>query len=186
MMPTSEEIWKQVLGYEDIYEISNKGRLRRVKTKKGHSSGTIKRPFKGTNGYMNVNMYMDNKHSNALVHRLVAIAFVPNPDNKPQVNHIDGNKLNNVAENLEWVTPKENIAHARKNGLLKESDEHILSLRIGALKANKKRSKRVIRSDGKVFESISDASRAVGVCRKSITESIKHGFKAGGYNYEFK
>ena len=69
------------------------------------------------NGYMDTSLYVNGKNAHPRIHRLVAEAFIPNPDNLPQVNHIDGNKLNNYVSNLEWVTRKQNMRHAWDNGL---------------------------------------------------------------------
>ena len=75
-------------------------------------------------GYYTVGIKINGKSKSIIVHRLIAKAFIPNPDNKPQVNHIDGNKLNNSAVNLEWVTNKENSEHAIFNGLFIPLSEH--------------------------------------------------------------
>lgn len=97
------EEWKDIKGYEGHYQISNKGRVKSLKhnhTKKGK----ILIPFKSNNNYLSINLYKNNKLKTYLIHRLVAEAFLPNPDNLPVVNHKDENKLNNNVENLEWCT----------------------------------------------------------------------------------
>ena len=112
------EIWKPVPGYEGRYEVSSLGRF---KTLVRNSRGiTILTPYL-KDGYLYI-CFSDKKYR---THRLVAAAFTPNPDNKPDVNHIDGNKTNNTASNLEWVTPKENMAHAQKIGLIKPFREEL-------------------------------------------------------------
>ena len=120
------EIWKPVVGFEGLYEVSSTGKVKTL-AKEWKSSPTFISKHKerilcekmSNSGYLLVSLYKNNKQFNGYIHRLVAGAFVPNPDGKPEVNHIDGNKLNNCPENLEWVTRKENVHHAQVNGLLR-------------------------------------------------------------------
>lgn len=124
-----EEIWKTVVGFND-YEISNKGRCRsieRIKFFKRKDCGfyikyksKILKPVDDTKGYLSYKLYKDKKQYTIKAHRLVAIAFIDNPKNKKEVNHIDRNKYNNSSLNLEWVTPKENVNHYRKSILLEK------------------------------------------------------------------
>ena len=117
------EIWLSIEGYEGLYEVSHLGRVRSVDRKVEYSDGRVVTKkgkilsiSAGANGYENVRLYKDKKAKNHSVHRLVAGAFVPNPDGKPQVNHKDRNPLNNDFENLEWVTHEENAKHAVETG----------------------------------------------------------------------
>ena len=112
-----EEIWKDVVGFEDYYQVSNLGRVKRIKGGRGTHIGKILHGAPATDGYWRVLLRKNSKSKCVNVHILVAKAFIPNPDNKPEVNHIDGNKLNNACSNLEWVSHKENMDHAWKNGL---------------------------------------------------------------------
>ena len=123
------EIWKNIENYEDCYEVSNYGRVRR---KDGYVNSGIKhnekRFIKGKvlkantkrNGYLTVDLSKNYKVKTVSIHRLVATAFCENDDkvSKIQVNHKNGNKQDNRAENLEWVTPSQNILHASENKLL--------------------------------------------------------------------
>ena len=100
-----EEQWKTIQGYEN-YEVSSEGDIRNKK-------GKILKPGKNSCGYLYVVLYKNGKRKNFLVHRLVAIAFIPNPENKPTVNHIDENKENNDVSNLEWMTQAEQIEYSK-------------------------------------------------------------------------
>lgn len=109
-----KEEWKDIVGYEGLYQISNLGRVKALHYHRGKSVGKkCLSPRFPKDRYPYVGLCKDNHVKHAYIHRLVAEYFVPNPDGKPQVNHKDGNKSNNKAENLEWVTPRENTLHAR-------------------------------------------------------------------------
>lgn len=105
-----KEEWRSVVGYEGYYEVSSEGRVRRVKT------GKILKYIISNNGYATQIIYKNKTPKNFRLHRLVATAFVPNPQNKPYVNHIDNNPMNNCVSNLEWCTSKENMDHCVKQG----------------------------------------------------------------------
>ena len=119
------EKWKDIKGYEGSYRISNYGRvksisriiLRRNKTIHTISERILKNALVGIVGqkYHGVDLSIKNNTKTLRVHRLVAIAFIPNPERKPEVNHKDGNKLNNHIDNLEWCTSSENQIHSYKN-----------------------------------------------------------------------
>lgn len=106
-------MWLDIVGYENLYRVSDKGEVFSVRTNK------ILKPTIGRDGYSKVVFSVGNKRKTLRVNRLVATTFVDNPNNKPIVNHIDGDKLNNKSTNLEWVTEQENAIHASKIGLLK-------------------------------------------------------------------
>ena len=97
-----EEIWKPILQYEAFYEVSNRGRVRSLRT------GGIMRMRIGRDGYVRVSLTKDGKQTHKLLHRLLAIAFIPNPDNFAEVNHKNENKQDNSILNLEWCTHKYN------------------------------------------------------------------------------
>jgi hypothetical protein len=115
------EIWKDVVGYEGIYEVSNYGKVKRLETLVKNKNGyrLVKEKILKIPSHIYQSVFLSNgKIKQHYVHRLVATAFIPNPLNKEQVNHKDGNKLNNNLSNLEWVTKAENQLHAIENGLI--------------------------------------------------------------------
>lgn len=114
--------WKPVNGYENLYDVSSDGRIRRIASwdnkNNGYREATGELKLeKSKNGYIRVKLSKDGKRQRYLVHRIVAQAFIENPNNYPQINHKDCNKANNSVDNLEWVTRSQNIQHAFKNGL---------------------------------------------------------------------
>lgn len=121
------EIWKDVHGYEGCYQVSNLGNVKslsRIIHRNVPSTGNFRckeRILKTDNvkGYLRVTLSNNKKKKRFFIHRLVAIAFIENKYDKPFVNHIDSNPLNNKADNLEWCTQKENIAHGFKYGNMK-------------------------------------------------------------------
>lgn len=118
-MRDMKEIWKPIINYEEKYEISNLGNVKSLPKRNGHrlSKEMILKSNKRPNGYYVVCLSKDKKTKNYYIHRLVAQAFISNPQNYKEVNHKDGNKQNNNVDNLEWCSRKQNIDHALKNGL---------------------------------------------------------------------
>lgn len=120
----SIEVWKDIVNYEGLYQVSNKGRVKRLEGKCLAKAGKYRTvtesiltcfPNKTRYNYLYVNLN-NNGVKQFRVHKLVALHFIPNPNNLPEVNHIDGNKNNNNVENLEWCTNLENIRHSYKIG----------------------------------------------------------------------
>lgn len=162
-----EEIWKDVAGYEGLYQVSNLGRVKSLsKIIQGIGRGfprktkeKILTPCRTGTGYYFVNL-SNGTICMRLIHRLVAECFLDNPENKSDVNHKDGNKLNNNVLNLEWATRSENITHAFATGLSKPHH-------------NQTNKKRVIisnhKGDTNTFQSIADAAAYIGVSRSGVS-----------------
>lgn len=110
MIEPAGEMWEPVPGYENTYRVSDLGRIQ------GLISGRILKPGLHSGGYLNVTLYKNTGKKMTYVHRVVAMTFIPNPDNKPEVNHKDMDRRNNASSNLEWVTKSENHQHAYRNG----------------------------------------------------------------------
>lgn len=127
-----KEVWKPIVGFEGLYEVSNTGKVKSLKRTVTAYNGwqrtfeekilalhSSKQTERHPKPMYHVELWKDNKRTVKMIHRLVAETFIPNPDGKPQVNHIDGNRLNNNVDNLEWVTNAENTRHAYRTGLAK-------------------------------------------------------------------
>jgi hypothetical protein len=112
-----EQIWKDVIGLEGVYQISSTGRLRNNKTK------VLLQPSYSRKGYVVYTTIQKGFRKTLAAHRLVAYSFIPNPEGKEQINHINGIKSDNRVENLEWATAKENMRHASSTGLLNNMGE---------------------------------------------------------------
>lgn len=111
------EIWKSIPDFDGWYEASNLGRIRRVKPGRSTFIGRICQTHKSRDGYLRVHLFMNGERCQELVHRLVASAFIPNPSNRPHINHKNGIKSDNSLDNMEWATAAENIKHACQTGL---------------------------------------------------------------------
>lgn len=161
------ENWKDVVGYEGLYQVSDKGN---VKSLKSNSPKLLKQS--PTNcGYMKVQLYQNGKGKMLYVHRLVAKAFLPNPQQKEEINHLDGNKANNVLSNLEWTSRSENQLHAINIGLRESSP---MTGRYGALNHN---SKAIIQKDlnGNIiakWDSIASAARSISCSPSQISNCL--------------
>lgn len=118
-----EEIWKDIKGYEGYYQISNLGNVKSLERTVYHSDGRVQvrkerimSKRESTDGYYIAKLNVDKQSKSIAIHRLIAEAFIPNPNNFPEVNHIDTNRKNNKVENLEWCTRIDNIMHSVKLG----------------------------------------------------------------------
>jgi hypothetical protein len=158
------EIWKDIVGYEGIYQVSNLGRVkslqRFVKLKQNLNRIVRERilvPIK-RDGYLVVNLSKNNYHKLYIIHRLVASSFIPNLENKKEVNHINGVREDNRLENLEWCTRSENQLHAYQIGLQKKINEKVVLM----YDMNK--------NFIKEFVSVKDASRKTGLFSSNISK----------------
>lgn len=120
-----QEIWRDIKGYEGMYQVSNLGRVKSLERQvqmKRYIKTLPEKIMKLTlnkRGYLYIALCKNGRYQRYRVHRLVATTFIPNPHNKPQVNHIDRNVLNNSVDNLEWCTNEENMKHASATGFRK-------------------------------------------------------------------
>ena len=189
------EQWKDIKGYEGLYQVSNLGRIKSLFRKVKYQNGfrnvkeKIKNTFIGKQCYERVELSKNKENKKYNIHRLVAEAFIPNKNNKPQINHIDGNKTNNKVENLEWCTQSENELHAYKIGLAKNSDmqRKIIS---EYCKQNKIKPIIQLSLDNKFikeWKSAVSVEQELGINRKSISQCINNKSKtAGGYKWVTK
>lgn len=147
------------------------------------------KPTSDKDGYLSVTFNVSNKAKTFKVHRLVAEAFISNPENKPQVNHKDGNKTNNIVSNLEWCTGKENIQHAYKTNLMNQSGEN--NAMYGRLGADNPNSKPIFQLDKhtnkiiKEYDSLASAGRDLGVNISKIC-LVCQGKRNSAYGYKWK
>lgn len=171
--PITEE-WKEINFLNGKYEVSNFGRIRNTKRKTSRSTPISKR------GYPVFSASVGGRIKLINVHKCVAEAFIPNPEDKPCINHKDGNKQNNHVDNLEWCTYSENNSHARTTGLhISDGDKAVLQIKDGLMIAE--------------YKSASEAARITGICRTTICNVCnkrisdgKHYRKAGGYEWQWK
>jgi hypothetical protein len=118
------EVWKDIPEYVGLYQISNTGKIKSFPRHGASNVEKILKQSKDSSGYPIICLTKDSKRCTRAIHRILAEVFITNPENKEEVNHIDGDKCNCILENLEWVTKKENMAHAVINGLHTRGETH--------------------------------------------------------------
>ena len=169
-----EEVWKDIEGYEGLYQVSNYGRIKSLSRidARGHKrKEKILKLIHDKDGYLLVNLYKNNKVKIHSVHRVVAQAFIPNPDNLPEVNHkIDNfeHRSDNRVENLEWCTHEYNCNYGTRNEKLSESNKGKNSKKVKCITTNE------------VFNSIKDAEEKYGVSHQNISKCCKGKYKSAG------
>lgn len=173
------EIFKAIEGYEGMYEISTYGNV----ISNHFGKRKVLKQAMMTSGYKMIILKKDGKQKSLSVHRLVATHFLPNDDCLEQVNHIDGNKLNNNLSNLEWCTRSQNIKHMYDNGLKTYMPLHYK----GKFGKDHNRSKSVICVEtGTEYGSMSEAARELKINHSSVSWSIKHKKPIFGMHFEIK
>ena len=154
---------KDIRNYENMYAVTEDGRVWSYKSNKFLKQTLLNR------GYLQVELYNNGVGKKFLIHRLVAEAYLPNPDNLPQVNHKDENKQNNSVEKLEWCTEKENDNYGNRNKNIARANATAV---------------RCVELD-RIFESISEAARELNLCKSNICRCLKKQSRTtGGYHWE--
>lgn len=168
-----EEQWKDIKGYEGIYQVSTFGRVRSFR-QSGPRGKIVDTPHLlkaciANTGYPTVRLSdIYNNTVDKNVHRLVAETFIPNPENKRTVNHISGDKTDNRVENLEWTTDKENIIHGHKNGLYTKHQKRVRCI-----------------ETGEIFISGAEAARSLNYGSGTFFKRIRRGEPVRGYHFEY-
>lgn len=204
-----QEIWKDIEGYENKYQVSNLGNIRIIKEWAGNKycskykkCNKPMKPVKDSAGYYCISLWKESKRKTHRIHVEVAKAFIPNLNNYPCINHKDGNKQNNRIDNLEWCTYKHNSKEAIRLGLFNPIEGKNLKRWNGKFGKEHNRSKKIKQINKEtneiiaIFEGINEAYRITGInpsnisacCRKQI--NFKNGKSwitktAGGYKWEF-
>ena len=186
------EIWKAIEGTNGTYEVSNTGKVRCLNYKMTGKTKELTCTEK-VGGYLQLRVTVDGKRKTVVVHRLVAKAFIPNPENKPEVNHKDGNKKNNHVDNLEWATRSENIRHAVASGLREKVAEAASKRgKVWIKELHKMQKNPVVATNIKTgeqmeFSSQQEAAEALGL-QKAHISSVIHGNRkqTGGFTFKAK
>ena len=194
-MDGDQEVWRPVVGFEGRYIVSNFGRVRSVDGY-GRKPARLLKIKKSYRGYMCIDLYDGRGGHKKLVHRLVAEAFIENPDKCPQVNHKDCNKENNHADNLEWCTASQNIRHAADNGLREYTHDAIKKALVAAqpkLREYRKRVRKTVIAESiktgetAEYESINAAARGTDASPSNVLRVLTGEYKqTNGYRYRYK
>lgn len=169
-----EEVWRDIKGYEGLYQVSNLGRVKKTTL----NEERLIHINKDSGGYQIVSLRKDGVSRMRLVHRLVAIAFIPNNENKPEVNHIDEVKTNNRVDNLNWMTHLENSLYGTRN---KRSSAN----RFGNPKTGRQVIAKFLNGEEKIYGTIREASRQLGLRDTSIGIHCKNKKIFRGIYFEY-
>lgn len=175
--------WKTIKGFEN-YEVSNEGEVRNITT------GLVLKPRDNGAGYLYVDLYVNKEAARRYIHRLVAETFIPNTNNKPEVNHIDEDKANNSVSNLGWVTAKENSNYGTKTERMKNNLEWKKSNAENLQRLRESNSKPIIviyrDSTYEDYPSASIAARELGLNQGNIWRVLNGKYKTtGGLKFEY-
>ena len=200
-MQSIAEVWKDIQGYEGLYQVSNLGRVKRLgrfiesKLKgvdKVWKPEQILKPIKTKYGYLMVALRKNYKPKYFTVHRLVAITFISNPENKPQIDHINAIKTDNTVNNLRWVTAKENIRNPLNMVHLIGKNHPMFGKKRSEESKNKMRgannpcARKVRNLETKeIFDTVTDAEKKYNLSRGCIAYAIKHNGRSAGYHWEY-
>ena len=171
------EEWKDIKGYEGYYQVSDCGKVRSLNriVKHGYSKrqavkGRVRKNHLTLAGYLTITLSREAKYEIFAIHRLIGLHFIKNPKNKKTINHIDGNKLNNCVDNLEWATHSENTLHAYKLGMINNtgcSHKKVIQYDLNGVELNR-------------FKSMADASRETGISRTGIIGCCSGRYETSG------
>ena len=188
-----DEIWKDIKGYEGLYQVSNLGRVRSLGSDNWHKGRILKPHLDGRGHYLEVGLHKDHKSKTTNIHRLVAEAFIPNPNNLPQVNHKDECKTNNMVDNLEWCDAHYNInyGNAKKRIIESRYRNNDINDIVSKIKETKRKNKSFsceipvnqFTWEGVFvarYDSATEAQRITGVQRKDIGACCKKMIKRAG------
>ena len=164
-----KEVWKDITGYEGLYQISNLGKVKSLNYKRTGKEKILK-TSKNNNGYLSVLLYKNKESKKFLLHRLVANAFIKNPNNYPYINHKDENKENNIINNLEWCTHQYNICYGTRIERFIKSN----SIPIYCLETNK------------IYKSAKECAKELNLNRPHIVDVLKGRLKhTKGYTFRY-
>lgn len=155
--------WRDINGYENLYEASEVGYVRNKKT------GKILKPVLQHNGYLHVTLYKNKKPKQFRHHRIIAETFISNPENKPHINHLDEDKANNKVSNLQWCTSKENNNYGN----------HIKNV-------VSSRQVKIVDNYGVIYNGVNEAGEKLGICPQNISKVLVGKRKtAGGLSFNY-
>lgn len=184
----AHEEWRDVVGYEGYYQISSLGRVRSLDRTSGNRrvKGRMKKTVIAKIGYPVVQLHKDGKGSLKYVHRLIAEAFIPNPNGFDQVDHINGIKSDSRVDNLRWCNKSQNYVYAVELGIIDlEQKTADLQSKKARVKQRAATIRPIVRNDGVVFDSLTDAAKELG-CTKNSIWRVLNGIRKSIYGYTFK